>query len=62
MDVKNFPQTLSKLRVIYLQEFVMTASNPVCNMANYEDKMYKIFTGLLCLDGYRKSVNTTYNM
>ena len=31
-------------------------------MAGYEEKIYKIFTGLLALDGYRKTVEMKYDM
>ena len=30
IDLKSFPETLTQLRTLYLQEFMMTAQNPVC--------------------------------
>ena len=40
----------------------MNATNPICQGANYQDKVYKIFPNLLALDGNRKNVEMNYNM
>ena len=40
----------------------MNGTNPICNMAGYEEKIYKIFSNLKALDGNRKTVEMTYNM
>ena len=40
----------------------MNGTNPICNMAGYEEKIYKIFPNLKSLDGNRKTVEMTYNM
>ena len=40
----------------------MTGTNPICNMAGYQEKVFKVFTGLVSLDGYRKNVEMDYNM
>ena len=61
-DFKNLPLGLQNLRTVYFQEFEMHSGNPICNMAGYDEKIYKIFTGLLALDGYRKSVKMDCNM
>ena len=61
-DTKSFPQTNTQLRVLYLQEFVMTGTNPICQMAGYSDKIFKIFPSLLALDGVRKSVEMSCTM
>ena len=53
---------MSELRVIYMQEFLMTGTNPICNMAGYAEKVYKIFPGLKSLDGNRKTVTMNFNM
>jgi hypothetical protein len=53
---------MTELRVIYLQEFLMTSPNPVCVMAGYAEKVYKIFPGLVALDGNRKTVTMNFNM
>ena len=55
MDAKSFPQNMSSLRVLYLQEFLMEGANPICNLNGYQDKIFKVFPDLLSLDGVRKS-------
>ena len=62
MDFKSFPQGNNSLRVLYLQEFVMNGTNPICSMAGYSEKVFKIFPSLLALDGVRKAVEMNYNM
>ena len=61
-DTKSFPQGNTQLRVLYFQEFVMTGTNPICQMAGYSDKVFKIFPSLLALDGVRKSVEMSCTM
>ena len=40
----------------------MSGANPICSMAGYTEKVYKIFPGLLALDGVRKAVEMNYTM
>ena len=40
----------------------MIGSNPICQMAGYSEKVFKIFPNLLALDGVRKSVEMNYTM
>ena len=61
-DFKSFPQNNTQLRVLYFQEFVMTGTNPICQMAGYFDKVFKIFPSLLALDGVRKAVEMSCTM
>ena len=53
---------MGSLRVLYLQEFVMKGTNPICQGANYQEKVFQIFPNLLALDGNRKAVPMDYNM
>lgn len=45
------------LEILYLQEFDMTAPNPICQMGKtYSVQIMKQFPKLKSLDGYRKTV------
>lgn len=49
--VENLPDGLPNLEVLYLQEFDLTAANPVCAKMRYETDVYKRFPKLRALDG-----------
>ena len=40
----------------------MNGTNPICQMAGYKDKVFKIFPDLLALDGNRQTVEMNCNM
>ena len=60
--MKSFPSSLVQLRTLYLQEFVMTAANPICGSSSYREKVFDKFANLLALDGIRKNVPMNCNM
>ena len=61
-DIKSFPDSLTQLRTLYLQEFVMSGANPICDGPAYREKVFDKYPNLLALDGVRKSTPMNCNM
>ena len=61
-DLKSFPSSLTQLRVLYLQEFMMTGENPICASPAYREKVLEKYPNLLALDGIRMNTDMNCNM
>jgi hypothetical protein len=55
-EIKNLPEGLPLLEVLYLQEFNQDGMNPICEtLGGYRKRIYQVFPKLRALDGNRKA-------